>query len=422
MEPEQQYHLVHMTTGYEYKTPLVASQLFDQAEWQANNREKGAPQSVHAWVIGAFRQYYVKEEQQKLQSLQTRCPHVNISMINGISRLGNFPIMPMLKMKRRALGKMPVIYHCRGEKVARWAIELRKSFPQDKVVLDVRGYWPAEKIYDRGITDPATATGKDLFDYKEAYDYLKSIVAQVDAVTTVSAALRDMLIKEMNAPADTYVVPCCIAAITDESKRDAIRAEWGLKTGEVALVYSGTTAGYQHLEDLTIPFMKKLSEINNNVRLIFLSSEHEKIKKMLADANVNMDRVVVRSYKQNEVGFALTACDAGILIRKPTLVNRVANPVKIAEYMGAGLPIIIERGVGGVEDVLFDRQLLKGIQIAEGGSMDAAAASVDEWIGSGLAAKRKDIKEYVKGTYLWSSAIHVSRRMYNGALNNKNKN
>lgn len=411
-----------MTTGGEYKTPLVASQLFDQAEWQANNKDAGAPQSVHAWIIGAFRQYYVKEEQQKLQNLKSRCPHVNISMVNGISRLGNFPIMPLLKMKRRALGKTPVIYHCRGEKVARWALELRKAFPQDKVILDVRGYWPAEKIYDRGITDPATATGKDLFDYQEAYDYLKSIVAQVDSVTTVSNALRNLLISEMNAPKDTYVVPCCIAAITDNSKRDAIRAEWGITPDQVALVYSGTTAGYQHLEDLTIPFMKKLSDTNDNVRLVFLSSEHEKIKNMLAAAQVDMSKTVVRGYKQNEVGFALTACDAGILIRKPTLVNRVANPVKIAEYMGAGLPIIIERGVGGVDESLFDRALLKGIEITNGGNMDAAATDVNAWIATGLAAKRSDIKEYVKATYLWSSAIHVSRSMYSGALNNKNKN
>ena len=140
---------------------------------------------------------------------------------------------------------------------------------------------------------------------------------------------------------------------------------------------------------------------------------------MLAAAGVDTEKVILRSYKQNEVGFALTACDAGILIRKPTLVNRVANPVKIAEYMGAGLPIIIEKGVGGVDDILFERELLKGIEISGGEGMADAAGEVSDWITKGLATKRRDIKEYVKQTYLWSSAIHVSRKMYCSALDKK---
>ena len=419
MANEQGYKLVHVTTGGEYKAPLVASQLFDQAEWQTTNSDDGAPASVHAWIIGAFREYYDKAAQEKIKSLRNRCPHVGISMINGISRLGNFPIISLLKIKRRALGSQPVIYHCRGEKAASWMLQLREFFPGDKVVLDVRGYWPAEKIYEKGVTDPSLATGQDLKDYQEAFHYLKSVVGRVDAVTTVSAALREVLIKETGAPKDTFVVPCCISTITDDGKRAEIRKEWGLADDNVAVVYSGTTAAYQHLEDLTIPFMKELAAANAKVRLVFLSSQIDTIQGMLAAAGVDTEKVILRSYKQNEVGFALTACDAGILIRKPTLVNRVANPVKIAEYMGAGLPIIIEKGVGGVDDILFERELLKGIEISGGEGMADAAGEVSDWITKGLATKRRDIKEYVKQTYLWSSAIHVSRKMYCSALDKK---
>lgn len=417
MNSGKPYNLVHFTTGGEYQTPLVASQLFDQAEWQAVTGGNLAPAKVEAWIVGAFREYYDKPSQEKVAGLVKRCPHITIKMMNGVSRLNKFPVMQLLLARRRKLGKdIPVIYHCRGEKVAAWALKLREKYPQDKVILDVRGYWPAEKLYANGITDPATATGKDLFDFNEAYDYLKGIVSKVDGVTTVSYALKDLLVKEMKAPADTSVVPCCVSAITDEGKRNDIRKEWGIKDDEVALVYSGTTAAYQHLEDLTIPFMKVLAEKNEKVRLVFLSSEHEKIKGMLVAAGIDTTKVVLRGLKQNEVGPALTACDAGILIRKPTLVNRVANPVKIAEYMAAGLPIIIEKNVGGVADQLFEMNLLKGIEIADGGDIQAAANSVDAWIQSGLKEKRQGVREYVKQTYLWSSAIHVSRKMYEQAL------
>jgi glycosyltransferase involved in cell wall biosynthesis len=414
-----QYNLVHITSDGEYMAALVASQLFDQAECQAVNKSGFAPASVQAWVIGGMGEYFSDKAKQKIASLRTRCPHVGIKMISGIGRLKNFPIMQLLKYNRSKLGtKIPVIYHCRGESAAQWAIKLRRSFPNDKVVLDVRGYWPAEMLYARGIDDITLATGKDEADFKAAFSFLKTTINKVDAVTTVSTALRDLLIQETGAPANTAVVPCCVNHITDDSKRDKLRASWGIKDNEVVLVYSGTTAKYQHLDDLTIPFLKQLLATNSNLRLAFFSGEQEKIKKMLADAGINHPGTIIKSFAQNEVADALTACDLGILIRKPTLVNRVANPVKIAEYMAAGLPIIIEKGVGGVANILFDRSLLKGIEIAGlGANMAASAADVNNWITGGVKNKREHVRNYVREVYLWSSAIHVTRRMYEEALN-----
>lgn len=109
------YNLVHITTGGEYKAPLVASQLFDQAECQATNGGTDAPGKVAAWVIGAMREYRDPVAQEKIRSLQERCPHIQIVMTNGISRLQQFPVMQLMGMQRCKLGKKtPVIYHCRG--------------------------------------------------------------------------------------------------------------------------------------------------------------------------------------------------------------------------------------------------------------------------------------------------------------------
>lgn len=418
MEQEIKYNLVHITTGGEYKTPLVASQLFDQAEYQAIIKDGFPPEVVEAWIIGSMREYWDKEAQHKMNSLKSRCPHIHIRMINGVSRLGKHPIPALLRMSRRRLGKAPVIYHCRGEAAAYWAIALRQHFPGDKVVLDVRGYWPAELLYKKGIEYPEKATGEDLEAYNKARASLINIVEQVDAVTAVSQALQALLSKEARVPPVTAVVPCCVSHVTDDSRRAQLRSEWGIKEDEILLVYSGTTAAYQHLEDLTIPFMKKLASSNEKIRLAFFSSEHEQIKQLLAKEGMDADRIIVKGFPQKEVGAALTACDAGILIRKPTVVNAVANPVKIAEYLAAGLPIIIEKGVGGVSDSLFERSLLKGISITANDSVDHAAHEVNEWLRQDIKGKREQVRLYVKDVYLWSAAVHVSRRMYHSVLEN----
>jgi len=411
------YSLVHIVTGGEYKKPLVASQSFDQAETQAVVKDGFGPGKVEVWCIEPMRDYFDKEAAKIIDSLSIRCPHVTIRMINGIDRLNRFPTMMLMKQARRRLGRrMPVIYHCRGEHAARWAMCLAKAFPGDKVVLDVRGYWPAELLYNRGIDDPAAAKGKDLEDFRIAYESLKNAVQHADAVTTVSDALKELLIKEMNAPANTSVVPCCVSSITGDERRTEIRQKWGVKEEEIVLVYSGTTAAYQHLADLTIPFMKHIRELNGKIRLVFISPEKEKITALLHAAQMNMEGVIVDSLPQKEVAAALTACDAGMLIRKPSLVNRVANPVKVAEYLAAGLPIIIEKGVGGVSDELFGQALLKDVAIALNGDIAGAAAGADAWLRQDIKSKRPLIREYAKRVYLWSSAVHVSRRMYEEVL------
>ncbi len=418
MSKAKEYNLVHITTDGEYKTPLVASQLFDQAEFQAVNKQGFAPTQVEAWTIGPMREYFDEAAKTKINELQLRCPHIKVRMVNGIGRLKMFPAYPLLLSFRKRLGEPPVVYHCRGENAALWAARLRHAFPGDKVVLDVRGYWPAETIYKNGVEDPALAKGEDLAAFQKALHFLKYVVSIVDAVTTVSTSLRDLLIKDAGAPADTSVVPCCIAQITPDTRRKEIRKRWGVADDEIVLVYSGGTAAYQHLEDLTIPFLKKVMERNAKIRVAFLSSEEEKIKSMLVAAGMYSDKIILKGFPQKEVAEALTACDAGILIRKPTVVNAVANPVKIAEYLGSGLPIIIEKNVGGVADVMFEQSILKGIQIATpGASMDADANAVNNWLEENLASKRELARAYAENVYLWSAAINVSRKMYENALN-----
>ncbi len=418
MQLRQAYNLVHITAGGEYKAPLVASQLFDQAEFQAVIKDDFAPAKVEAWIIGPMREYFDGDVKNSINHLKARCPHIHIRMINGISRLRNFPVLLLMRMNRLRLGKnIPVIYHCRGEGAAMWALQLKELFPGDNVVLDVRGFWPAELLYNRGFDDPALAKSRDLEDYIKAHALLKNTIKKVDTVTTVSTALKELLIKEMGAPLQTTVVPCCVSQISADEHRDEIRRNWGIKDDETAIVYSGSTAAYQHLEDLTIPFLKKLAERNTKIRLVFLSSEPEAIKKMLAEAQIAIDKIIVKSLPQNEVAIALTACDAGVLIRKPTLVNRVANPVKIAEYLASGLPVIIEKGIGGVSESLFGQSVLKGIEIAApGADMDSTAIDVNAWLSEGLGNKRQLARDYVKEVYLWSAAVHVSRKMYSDVL------
>ncbi len=90
MKLRQAYNLVHITAGGEYKAPLVASQLFDQAEFQAVIKEGFAPAKVEAWIIGPMREYFDGDVKNNINHLKARCPHKLQFPINIIFRFDHY--------------------------------------------------------------------------------------------------------------------------------------------------------------------------------------------------------------------------------------------------------------------------------------------------------------------------------------------
>jgi glycosyltransferase involved in cell wall biosynthesis len=53
----------------------------------------------------------------------------------------------------------------------------------------------------------------------------------------------------------------------------------------------------------------------------------------------------------------LCAADAGIAFYKPTFSRLATSPVKLAEYLACGLPVIINAGVGDSDDFISAQKL-----------------------------------------------------------------
>ncbi len=42
----------------------------------------------------------------------------------------------------------------------------------------------------------------------------------------------------------------------------------------------------------------------------------------------------------------------GVILRKQDIVSRVSSPIKFAEYLSAGLPVILREGIGDTEQII----------------------------------------------------------------------
>jgi hypothetical protein len=87
--------------------------------------------------------------------------------------------------------------------------------------------------------------------------------------------------------------------------------------------------------------------------------------------------------------------------------------------LAAGLPIIIEKGVGGVADVMLEQGILFGLETTQANTPFPAEA-IGKWLEQ-IPTKRSIVRTYVSEVYLWSAAIHVSRKLYKYVLNKPNR-
>ena len=401
--------------------PLVASQLFDQAEIMATSILTNGPESVSVWILEPMRKLVNRKALDTVKKLQKRCPHITIKLIGGINRLKDWPQLITVEVLRKRLGPEQVIFHCRGESALLKIFPLSQKFPQDRFHLDVRGHWPSEFLYRTGVE---LQSAMEFFDENEYINSannfrLKEAIAKADSVSTVSLALKALLKQHYNAPERTYVVPCCIDKLSDRKRRTAIRNKWHVLENEKLIVYSGGTAAYQHLPDLVIPFLKELVRFED-IKAVFLSHQKEEIMQLLAAQDFPKDRVIVEQVPQELVRDYLSACDVGLMIRKPTLVNQLANPVKIAEYLGAGLPIILQKDVGGVQLDIEAHDAGIVIDLFNRSDYHKEIMKVYKWIKSS-GERLKNALNLAEDIFLWENAILTHKNNYECLLGDTKK-
>lgn len=206
-----------------------------------------------------------------------------------------------------------------------------------KVCFDGRGGYAAEWEEYRLIDDDALIAQFRPLEH--------AAIHQADIRLAVSRALVRHWEERYGWKGDAFVVvPCTLGADHRVVERNSTDVSTGTPTDEssVLLIYSGSTAGWQSfalLKDLLIPLL----ETQAQVKVLFLSKP---------DANNQAlqqrfpGRVDVKWARPDEVAALLAHGDHGLLVREDTITNRVASPTKFAEYLAAGLPILISDHLG----------------------------------------------------------------------------
>ena len=174
----------------------------------------------------------------------------------------------------------------------------------------------------------------------------------------------------------------------DRARREQVRERMGIR-GRLVVIYSGSLAGWQQPEE-TVALFERIREQRQDALLVFLTREEDEARALL------QRRLPAGSFRllcadHDEVGGYLCAADIGLLLRDRSPTNKVAAPIKFAEYLTCGLPVVITPGIGDTERHL--RDLGAGCVLPDMGAMpdDVDALLLESEERQHLAVKAAEI-------------------------------
>ncbi|MCA6365224.1 MAG: hypothetical protein IM638_19485 [Bacteroidetes bacterium] len=228
----------------------------------------------------------------------------------------------------------------RGPFATALALRAREKGILQNVIFDGRGAYIAELTEYNVIPDEAVK--------HEIASVERRCVLESNRQLAVSKALVDYWHETFGYNGNTHrVIPCTLNSntlftpVSDEAVRQA-RQKLGIPANATVVVYSGSVAGWQSLDDFGARMLPLMQQHENLHLLLLVKSLPEHFAPLAQHAA----RIHRHWLAPEEVGTALAAADLGWMLREDSVTNRVASPVKFAEYLAAGLHVIISSNLG----------------------------------------------------------------------------
>lgn len=205
------------------------------------------------------------------------------------------------------------------------------------LTLDLHGTVPEElEFYGKKF--------KSLF-----YNKIERIACKhVTNLICVSYAMADYYKKKRKLNHEIKYVIKPIYPINSISKPqtddiDFLRKSLSIKDTNVVFVYSGNLQKWQNFE-LMVQCIQAMN--NPNYKFIIMTQEIEKAKEVIF-ALPNSYSIIVKSVQPKDLGLYYTIAHYGFILRDDIILNRVAAPTKLIEYLSYGLiPIVKTINIG----------------------------------------------------------------------------
>ena len=238
------------------------------------------------------------------------------------------------------------------------AIARKFSRHKPKIIFDIRGFFP-EEYTDGGIWK------ENGWLYKMVKRNEKWLLKEADGFVILTEKARQILFPESAATGfDKFgrpveVIPCCVDlsrfSTANKTSRDEMRKKYNLENRQV-ITYTGSLGSWYLADEMADLMQAAREKDNSTFALILTQSAPEIMAERLKKRGFADKDFLVTKVPHSEIPKYLSAADIAISFIKPCFSKLSSSPTKIAEYLASGLPIITNRGVGDVAEMIEKHQ------------------------------------------------------------------
>ena len=244
------------------------------------------------------------------------------------------------------------LVHARSHVPAMIGLKLKRRFGM-KMIFDVRGLM-ADEYVDAEHWQPNS------FLYRITKRAERRLFSAADAIVTLTDRIWPIIRDWDGLRGRTVlheVVPCCADLERfrfSGEERARRRRELGVEDRFV-LVYSGSIDGW-YLTEAMADFFVALRRKNADAHFLWLTpAKHDRIRSWMQARGFGPSDYHVVAAAPADVSSYLSGSDAGLAFIKPCLSKLASSPTKYAEYLGCGLPLVINAGIGD-SDALITKE------------------------------------------------------------------
>ena len=225
--------------------------------------------------------------------------------------------------------------------LARWWVGAR-------VVFDLRGLL-ADEYVDAGHWRRGSLA------YRVVKWWERRGLERADHVVVLTERMAGWVEQENGvSPQRLSVIPCCVEVPAEPAERDQPGQD---------LVYAGSVTGLYQLEEMA-GFFEAYRACRPTARWrILTQAAPDLVRARIKSAGGDLRTIDVAFVPPAKVSEAHQGCLAGLSFRRPTFSQIAASPTKVGEYLAAGLPVVTNRGIGDL-DQLLERERV-GVVVSE---------------------------------------------------------
>ncbi|MFH1593967.1 MAG: glycosyltransferase family 4 protein [Candidatus Omnitrophota bacterium] len=301
------------------------------------------------------------------------------------------------------------VVHARGYIAALMGCIL-KRFLKIKIIFDMRGFWPDEKV-DAG----AWEKGGLLYSvFKRLENYL---LLKADYIIVLSDSAKRTILGHFHVKSDIAVIPCGVDLKVFSDKPDVVSGETQGTTmaGDIenkwVILYTGNLGSFYNLNGI-LDFFCFLKERKKEAFLWIISNySRDAIRKKALSFGIRAADYRVDTLHYKDMPEAFSRANFSLIFYNRKLSGIGCSPIKLGESLACGVPVVINSGIGDCDRIIRDYDVGAVIEEFSHEEYERAYEKIKALIGDREAVKKR-CRKIAEDLFSLDAAVEKYKEIY----------